>query len=382
MEAFLGSSRTATYFTCLVLLIFCALVMTGWWYLLAPTLGQKAFAGLIAAVLTVIAAFSARQIGQYRASAIVNEEERRWYSGWRPYTFLAIISALGTLNAAFVLFESRAILRHDISTVRDEYSMLRDVAHQQLQLGGYPEKLAQIDSLLKNLHEEIVNPNGSKYCGVGRSALAIIGDITKIIPDYRQLNGSGPINPCDTARAEKVYESYAKMAHEMIKSDGSFLHANGPAKLSFLASLDSHYAQMDKDLAALEVAASGVGPADALDKSGLYRARDNYNSDRRTDISLSGDAILVPNEISSLQSDEVNSYASTIKLFSKRVTQPTTWFYLVLALAMDFAVIYLLTQLNVRFGRTKTQASDKFGPQELRFVTDPQYIWTNPGDGR
>jgi hypothetical protein len=114
MEALIGSRRTATYLTCLVLAVFCVLIMTGWWYLLAPTIGQKAFSGLIAFVLTVLAAFSARQIGQYRADAIIKGESRPWYHGWKPYTFLAIISALGTLNAAFVLFESKAILRHDI----------------------------------------------------------------------------------------------------------------------------------------------------------------------------------------------------------------------------------------------------------------------------
>ncbi len=377
MEALTGSKRIATALTWLVLVIFCALIATGWWYLLAPTLGQQHLAGLIAILLTILAALCARQIGHYRADAITKGARPAWHHGWKPYLFLAIISALGTLNAAFVLFESRSILRGDIAMVRGHYSSLRDRAHQTLPPKGYEKKVAEIEGLLKGLHEEIVSPVGGNYCGVGREAFKIIAQIRTLIPDYHVLNGSGAIVPCDIPKAERLYQSYADMAHAMILGDREFLGVDGPAKVGFLAKLDQHYAAMDQALGELEGSAIGVGGTEMLNTPVLYEARNNYNADRRTFLSLDGRKHDDIREIKGLQSDDVNSYAATVELFWKRLFEPSTWFYLVLAFAIDFVTIYLLTQLNVRFGHV---AADDDAPSEeaLRFETDPRFLWTNP----
>jgi len=308
MDAFLGSKRTAACLTFLVLAVFCTLIMTGWWYLLKPTIQHPLASGLAAFLLMILAAFCARQIGQLRAESQRKKEQRRWYYGWKPYIFLAIISAIGTLNAAFVMFESRAILRHDISTMRDAYGTLIDTARQNLTPVDYFGKLARVDGLLENLHEEIVNPNQGRYCGVGPEALRIISEIKTLIPAYRVLNGSGSIYPCDIDKAEKVYQSYANMAHEMIQSDSAFLDANGPAKLKFLNQVNTHFTEMNKALGNLELAALGIGPTDSIDKTALYKTRSTYNSDRKTLINLNKSDLSDVLEIGDFQSDKINSY--------------------------------------------------------------------------
>jgi hypothetical protein len=135
---------------------------------------------------------------------------------------------------------------------------------------------------------------------------------------------------------------------------------------------------MDDALGALEVSASGVGPAENLDKHALYEARDDYNADRKTFLSINGMDLPSIHEVDALQSDEVNSYASTLELFWKRTSNPTTWFYLMLAIAIDFVVIYLLTQLNVRFAPPKSPVPGAVGLREIHFLTDPRFLWTNP----
>ena len=60
----IGSKKTATFFTWSVLLLFCALILAGWWWLLEPTLGRTALVALAALAITLLAAFSARQIGE------------------------------------------------------------------------------------------------------------------------------------------------------------------------------------------------------------------------------------------------------------------------------------------------------------------------------
>lgn len=376
MGALIGSKGIATAITWLVLLLFIALVSTGWWYLLLPSIRIWQVVALASLTLTFLAVLAARQIGQYRADAFEREERRPWYFGWKPYLFLAIISALGTLNAAFVIFESRAILRDDIRAVRSAYSTLRDRAHEDLQPRGYAEKQAQLDGLLRSLHEEIVNPNPD-YCGVGGSARAIIADIARLIPGYRVLNGSVPIRPCIRSRAEQMYQSYESMAREMIRGDEAFLRANGPAKLEFLALLDSHYAAAARDLTALETSVSGFGTTDFIEKRPLYEAKNNYNADRSTFFSLRGSPVPEIREIARLQSDEVNSYASTLRLFWDRLFNLRTLFYLAIALAIDFLLIQLLTLLNVKHGK-KRRPRESPTPEMLRFQTDPKYLWVNP----
>lgn len=376
MESLLGSKRIATALTWLVLMLFVALLATGWWYLLLPSIGIWPAVALITFGLSLLAVLAARQIGQLRAEGILGDTPTRWYNGWKPYLFLAVISALGTLNAAFVLFESRAILRDDIQNVRSSYGRLRDQAHRDLPPPGYSEKVARVNGLLKNLHEEIVNPNPD-YCGVGASARAIITDLSRLIPGYRLINGSVPIRPCDRNRAETMFKSYADMAGEMVKGDGDFLKMNGPAKLSFLDALDIRVASAAKELNGLEVAASGLGTTDFLNKRALYDAKNNYNSDRSTFFSLKGSAVEQLPEISRLQSDDVSSYASTLRLFWDRLFTWRTLFYLLLAVALDFALIYLITQLNVRFGK-KRKVRRVAGADTFRFQTDPKFLWTNP----
>ena len=357
-----------------VLLVFCALVSTGWYYLFVPILDSKSGAVIIAALITILAVICARQVGQYRAAAKARGERPGWHHGWRFYIFLAVISALGTLNAAFIMFESRAILRTDVGHVRSSFGALKDEAQLQLTPAGFNEKRARVDALLDNLHEEIVNPNRGAYCGVGPAARSIIADLRSEIPGFRELNGSGSIQPCDLERAERVYQSYAQMAQRMIYGDIALIGPGGPVKLEFIDQLEANYADMDLGLAGVEAAAIGIGGVDSIDIQPLYRARDDYNADRQTFIALGGDATSETPEISSLQIDEVNSYASTLNLFRKRLLHISTWVYLLIAIGLDLALIALLTELNVRFGVAK-RASVKV--VDARFYTDPRFLWSS-----
>lgn len=383
MASFIGSKRTATFITYLLLGIFCLLIGAGWWYLLEPTVGIDAIAGGVSLLLATLAALCARQIGQLRADAMQSNARPPWYRGWRPYLFLSVVSALGTLNAAFVIFESRAILRNDIALVRIAYSNLRDAAHQALSLQSYADKAAKVDALLQTLHSEIVNPNGGNYCGVGDSARQIIAAITLQIPSYHVLRGPTPhaCVPNDPV-TEHVYRSYEDMAHQLLRDDPDYIAEKGPQKASFLAALDGRYAEMRRALDQLEFAASGIGSTTGLDMKSLYVARSNYNADRLTFLSFTEPSqwnSLEPIDV--LQSDRVNSYTATARLFWARINHPVSWAYLALAFGLDFAVIYFLTQFNFQHGRQKKRPLDpETIASERRFATDPLFLWVRPDD--
>lgn len=373
MNALIGSKRTATLFTWVVLTVFCTIIFTGWWYFFEPTLGHRVAAWAAAFALTFLAALCARQIGQLRADWVINRTGNRWH--WLvPYFFLIFISALGTLNAAFYLFEGRNILRQDIASVRSAYTALRDEASKTLPPPGYAQRAAQVEALLKNLHEEIVNPFRGGYCGVGPVATSIIADIRQALPEYRVLNGSGPINPCDVERAEDVYRSYAEKAHDLLKRD-TRSGADAPAKLAFLDELHRRYAKMDGELGDLEVTAGGVGGTQSLHVRALLDARNAYRSDRAAYYSLLGEKVGTLPELRTLQTEDVNNYARLPDLLRRRIFHFETIFYLFIAVGLDLFLIYLLMNLNVRYGaRRKREKEDTIEP---RYQTDPKFLWIN-----
>lgn len=388
MNDFLGSRRNATLITWLFLLIFCGAIGFGWWSLVTASL-QSTWAKAVALVfvlgLTLGAAFFARQIGQMRAAAKLAGQTWRWYHGWKPWLFLAVISALGTLNTAFVLLESRSILRDDVQNVRNRASNLRVASDRDLTPAGFNEKEATVRGHLTNLRNEIINDRtDGKHCGVGREARDIIGQMRSILPNFREISGSGPINPCDRIKAERMYQPYEEMAWSLLRADRQFQQNKGPEKLALRDAIQRHQKEMDQPLRELETAASGFGPAAGIDKRALLSARDNYNADLKQYLGLIGPAAASESElelVSHLQSDQVDSYAATLRLIYDRFLNYKTIFYLIIALGLDFAVIWLITLLNERFGSRSRRRQDGVSDHPSwsgPFAKDPKFLWVNP----
>jgi hypothetical protein len=235
---------------------------------------------------------------------------------------------------------------------------------------GYLEKEAQVNSSLSKLHEEIFNPNGGKYCGIGKDAELYIGEITNIYPKFHKLDGSGPIYPCDTGKEERIYKAYEKMALDLLHNDPEFVESHVKDKVEFREQLGGNYKKiiLDNSLGKLEESAAGLGSAESLDKGPLYDAFAAYNADHATYLSLTSQPAQTDLEP---QSNDVNSYAKALRLFIRRLDNAMSWFYLILAFGIDFAVIYLITQLNVRF-RHKNYT---YTEHDRVFETDPKYIW-------
>lgn len=374
--AFAPTRQASVVFTWLVLGLFLILLITGWKYLIEPSVGDAFLATLAATILAAIAFLAARQIAQYRAQAMAENAAAPWYTGWRPYILLALLSSIGTINAAFVLFESRAIIRQDISVVRGNYDKLLSDAKARLPPPGYMSKLNQLDGLLKSLHEEIVNPNKGNYCGVGTAATSIIGKISTLIPQYTVIRGSGLIKPCDE-RAQRLYQSYETMAHDMLKHDKDFASSRGNERLEFADELKRHYDKVVADLSDLESRASGFGGVASLPLSQLYEARRQYNSDRQKYIGLIEDARPGIDEIDTLQSEQTG-YAATLQLLMRRFQHFNTWVYVGVAFGIDFALIYFLTLLYIDFVASRATANQDSRDFPEKFNVDPKFIWVRP----
>jgi hypothetical protein len=62
-----------------------------------------------------------------------------------------------------------------------------------------------------------------------------------------------------------------------------------------------------------------------------------------------------------------------------RMNHPKSWAYVAFAIALDFVVIYLLTQFNLHYGRRRqTNNHVTEAHVDQRFQTDPRFLWVQP----
>jgi len=347
-------------------------VFVGWWLIFKPVLPRPWLAAAPALFLAAFALLLARLLAEKFAEAKAPSAppmKRRFYL---LYLFLFAVSAMGTVNAAFVLWEGSSVVRQDMAEVRGAYTALDVAARQRLLLPEQESKRSRLEALLTNLEQEINNPNGGNLCGVGEAANAIVGRIREIVPQMPVIRGTGAIRSCDPARGRKVAEAYAQSARASLEQDPDYLRFRGPEKTGFLRDLEGHVAAMRR---AFEQVEGVLGDPTAFARAEVQRplatAAADYNADYRRLAGLgappSGD---VPARVDVSQSQELGSFAAFFDILGSRLTSLKTWVYLLVALLLDLSLVHFLTEAFRRYrhvqGRSPIDAlSPERRPSEI-----------------
>jgi hypothetical protein len=379
MQGLAKSTTALALWIFIVAAIVFAAVFVGWWLIFKPVVPFPAIAVAFGLGLAVVALLLARLLAERFAEARAPEASPiKWYY-YLAYFFLFIVSAMGTVNAAFVLWEGSSVVRQDMGEVRSAYTGLDVFARRNLVSAAQNKKRADLESLLTNLHEEINNPNQGNYCGVGEAANAIIARMRHIVPQMPLIRGTGVIKPCDSEKAERVFQSYAVSARRTLESDPAFLAFNGPEKATFLDALSRHVAQMRGSFEEVE---GLLGDPTAFARAEVQRplatAAANYAEDYKRTAGLTSpvDSAL-PASVDISQSQELGSFAAFFDILASRLGDIKTWVYLLIAVLLDLALVYFLTQAFVRFRYSrKKEAPDRYrkpGPH-------PKFLWVNPPD--
>jgi hypothetical protein len=359
-------------------IVFVAVFM-GWWLIFKPVVPVPAIALLFGLGLAALALLLARFLAERFAEARSSRAAIRPYH-YLAYFFLFVVSAMGTVNAAFVLWEGSSVVRQDMGEVRSAYTALDVFARRNLVSPAHNKKRADLEALLANLHEEINNPNQGAYCGVGEAAEAIIGRIRQIVPGMPIIRGTGAIRPCDSEKAERVFQSYAVSARRTLESDPSFLSFNGPEKAGFLQSLAANLKQMRESFEDVE---GLLGDPTAFARAEVQRplatAAANYADDYKRTAGLTSSTVDdLPAWVDISQSQELGSFAAFFDILASRLGDPKTWVYLLIAVLLDLALVYFLTQAFVRYRYSfRGDPPDPYrqpGP-------NPKFLWVNPVEG-
>ena len=365
--------------TILALFALTVFVATGWYFLVAQISGNTVAAAIVAVAFSAVALVLLRVIaGQRAAKQIEAKKEFRWFYGWPALLSLFMISALGTVNAAFVLVEGASIVRQDINAVRTAYDNVLTDAKRRLPVASYVAKQEQLIALLAQLKVEIYNPNGAAFCGVGDFAEKIISRIREIVPEMPLIRGSGLIRPCDKAHALRVYSAYETSALATLAKDEAFLQARGPERTSYLARLDVDYQRIRNRLQLADAALTGfMGFASPNVQSPLAEAARDYASDRETYADLlQPQTTELPPQIDITSSQRLGSPAALFQILSKRIFTSNAWYYLVFAFGLDLGTTLLLTRIFVLRYRLDEQV-DQSDPYVARGA-NPGFLWVNP----
>jgi hypothetical protein len=352
-------------------------VLAGWWLIFKPVMPRPALAALPAALCALLALLLARLLAEKFAESRAPGAppmKRRFYL---LYLFLFTVSAMGTVNAAFVLWEGSSVVRQDMAEVRDAYSAVDVAARQRLLLLAQERRRSDVAGLLVSLEKEIDNPNGGNYCGVGDAANAIIARIRALVPQMPVIRGSGVIRPCDRARAHQVAQAYADSAEASLGRDPDYLRFGGPEKATFLRDAAGHIAAMRSDFDRIE---GLLGDPTAFARAEVQRplatAAANYNADYRRLRGLAGDVPAdVPQRVDVSQSQELGSFAAFFDILTSRLSSIKTWVYLLIALLLDIALVHFLTETFRRYRfADRRPAIDAY----RRKGDHPKFLWVNP----
>ena len=346
----------------LVMILFALVVGYGWLRLLAFAM-DPTIAGVVAALITVIAILLGRMI----ARIWLSDEARGKLLLLYPVLF--VISALGTINAAFYNFEGGSVLLQVIDDTEKRLASLDAASMRALRDEG-PEAraAADVERLLIQLQSEIMNPQN---CGVGPEARRIIASINRILPQFQPLSKTGRMPTCDEATLLQLYKVYENNALRMLDID--------PARRDRLAvrtDIAGPVARAMDDLRKAETrlaTGGGFGNGYLQAQLALENASTIY-ADAREKLAAVQPAAAAPlaPAVDISRSRDLGSITTMPGTLAARLNYWTTWFYLVTAVLFDLLLVFLFLE------GLRQAAPITVVPVPVRH-NDPQFLWVNEG---
>jgi hypothetical protein len=364
------------------------IIFLGWQRLIQPYTTN--FATAISTMITVLAALVAYHIGVqwYKEAFEAQEEDRpqsyRWLLSYPAFFF---ISALGVINVAFYYLEGTAVLRQNMDEAEQAFTGLNTAAQAELRDTGHQIKIDRVHQLLDTLTNEIDNPNGAGHCGVGPVARDTIAKIHTILPAFQEFSGSRA-SLVDCGRAPALAQRYREEADQLLQSDPDFDRVGGPERQRFTAKLaadhSNAHAQFDHARHLLDTSALlQRGDAYGAAKTSLETVSISYADDRLQFDKLAGQSHdTLPLTLDLRASRDLGSFVTILSSLFRRATFFSTWFYIFLAIALDFAVLALVKNVQSEFAPAGRRSRWQDGNTPRRIQTEkgggPRFLWVNP----
>lgn len=255
-----------------------------------------------------------------------------WSDG-RNYFLMAIlliISAAGVYNTMMVYIEGEQVLADTAIESQETFNLLGLAADAELQDTEAVERTGRIDNLKESLFSEMRNP---RNCGEGPEARRIIRELQRELPGFSPLSGGGN-RRCENI--EEIVDDYDKRI-EGLKDRAEW---NQPVLVEVSRGTDAAKQQLEgirSDINAnysAELIGQYVSNFDTMD--GQYR-------DLRAQLGERTDVDGLPQELPLVAAESLGNVYKIIPLFLSRITYPSTWVYLIMAIIFDLLLVSLFS---------------------------------------
>lgn len=328
-----------------IALLFLFIVTRGWQNLLSN------YGNYVSIIAAFFIAFVAVVLSWAIASERVINPLKR--STALAYFFILFnISALGTVNAMLVMFQSNNVFREEIDKAADAIVGLRDYGKRSIDIKSYEEYKSAINDKWRNLKSELENP---AMCGQGPVANARIVELQQYLPNFRILAGSG--------RCEKVPAliiAYDRQIEQLTSESKIFL--DNKIKLELIDKIDFQSASMLNLIGDIRKDLNSTYSVAQI-KAQFYKISEDYSL-LRQEIFTSG---IVDNEKIQRRID-ISSFSAMgdigqiLPFIAKRLDDVSTYIYLLIALILDVTLISAF----VRVISTGPSANQRQSAQTLR----------------
>lgn len=261
---------------------------------------------------------------------------------WILIAPLFIISAAGVFNTMMVYLEGGQVMSDAAASSQRSFARVENAASTQLETMGIARRINKVNSLRDALFSEIRNPLN---CGQGPEARRLISELQRELPEFKPLSGGGK----SCANVDSIVEDYT----------------------SKLSALTSKAAWNDSELSTiLEAAKKGrieladlqleltrsYSPGDLHQIRGILEGKQTEYQDLLFRLGKRVNTADFPSELDIRGAQSLGNVYKLPALFFSRITEASTYVYLLIALGFDLLLVYLFGL--ARKSRVKTHAID------------------------
>lgn len=294
--------------------------------------GWQAFFSGMGRVSSVALGIIAATIALALAYAIATERVQQPHirTTAAAYFFVLFnISALGTTNALFVMFQSSNIFREQIENAKTAVAQLNEVAFTKLATPEFEQFESQVMSAWANLKAEIENP---VLCGQGERAQLRAAELQNLLPEFRTLRTNGG---CD--RNNLLIASYEKQIRELLNR--SALRLQSQDLVAIRSKIHTHCGDLTERLKNAEAQLSGTYQIPEM-KATLYAIASEY-SELRQLLNAKRDvpAKELPLLLDTSTVSALGDIGQIVPFVLSRAAEVSTYIYVIVSLVLDLTMI-------------------------------------------
>lgn len=305
-----------------ILVIFAFVVGRGW-HTLVNNYGA-AVSLPVGAMMALIAIFLCYAIATER---VYHPKSKRTQLAY--FFVLFNISALGAINAMFLMFQSSNVFREEIERSNQAIVAIRDIGAQAISTSEYDRYRSEVSERWRNLRAEIENP---QLCGQGPMAARRIAELQAVLPSFRPLAAGGK---CD--RIPELISSYEKQVADLEKVSPQYQAVR--KKIDLKSRVRSESDALLEDVSEIRKGLNGLLTVNTV-KARLFDVSERYSLLRQELASTGVTGIdKVPVTIDMRAVSALGDIGQVVPFIISRLSDLSTYIYLLIAIVLDVTVI-------------------------------------------